>query len=246
MADEGAGKAWYKHWWGVILALCMWPVFLLWILWRGSNHAAFRTKFIGTVGVVLIAVVSLSVLATTANLQTSNVNLSTDSGQTTTTTTQPTNQSTPHVKAASVTTTTDTETQPIPFTTQNQNDASLPKGQTKVIQSGVNGVKTLTYKVTTTNGVQTAKTLTASVVTAQPVNQITAIGTYVAPAPTPTPTPTPQPVAPTQSCYPLTNGGNCYEPGEYCRTTDRGASGVAGDGESITCAYNNGWRWEPN
>jgi hypothetical protein len=43
----------------------------------------------------------------------------------------------------------------------------------------------------------------------------------------------------------MTNGGNCYEPGEYCRTSDRGASGVAGDGEKIICEDNNGWRWEP-
>jgi cytoskeletal protein RodZ len=47
------------------------------------------------------------------------------------------------------------------------------------------------------------------------------------------------------SCYPLTNGGNCYEPGEFCRESDHGVSGVAGDGERIVCADNDGWRWEP-
>jgi hypothetical protein len=47
------------------------------------------------------------------------------------------------------------------------------------------------------------------------------------------------------SCTPLTNGGKCYEPGEYCRDDDHGASGVAGDGEAITCEDNDGWRWEP-
>jgi hypothetical protein len=47
-------------------------------------------------------------------------------------------------------------------------------------------------------------------------------------------------------CYPLTNGGNCYEPGEYCRDSDHGVSGVAGDGEAITCLDNDGWRWEPS
>ncbi|MFI5035407.1 MAG: fibronectin type III domain-containing protein [Acidimicrobiales bacterium] len=46
-------------------------------------------------------------------------------------------------------------------------------------------------------------------------------------------------------CYPLTNGGNCYEPGEYCRDSDHGVTGVAGDGERILCRNNNGWRWEP-
>ena len=60
----------------------------------------------------------------------------------------------------------------------------------------------------------------------------------------PTTTTTSPPPAPA-ACYPLTNSGGCYEPGEYCRDADHGASGVAGDGEAITCEYNNGWRWEP-
>jgi hypothetical protein len=38
----------------------------------------------------------------------------------------------------------------------------------------------------------------------------------------------------------------CYEPGEYCRDSDHGSSGVAGDGEAITCEDNDGWRWEPS
>jgi hypothetical protein len=56
----------------------------------------------------------------------------------------------------------------------------------------------------------------------------------------------PKPVqSPSQSCYPLTNGGNCYEPGEFCRTSDHGASGLAGNGEAIECRDNNGWSWDP-
>jgi hypothetical protein len=55
----------------------------------------------------------------------------------------------------------------------------------------------------------------------------------------------PTSVAPA-SCHPLANTGNCYEPGEYCRDSDRGASGVTSDGEPITCEYNYGWRWEPS
>lgn len=50
---------------------------------------------------------------------------------------------------------------------------------------------------------------------------------------------------PASSCYPLSNSGTCYEPGEYCRDSDHGARGVAGDGEAIECEDNNGWRWEP-
>jgi hypothetical protein len=58
----------------------------------------------------------------------------------------------------------------------------------------------------------------------------------------PSPAASSQPAA---SCYPLTNSGHCYEPGEYCRNSDHGARGVAGDGERIVCADNGGWRWEP-
>ncbi|HJQ01430.1 MAG TPA: hypothetical protein VJ851_07510 [Jatrophihabitans sp.] len=64
-------------------------------------------------------------------------------------------------------------------------------------------------------------------------------------APTTAASPIQSTSAPVPSCYPLTNGGNCYEPGEFCRKSDHGASGIAGDGKPIVCTYNNGWRWEP-
>jgi len=66
------------------------------------------------------------------------------------------------------------------------------------------------------------------------------VETHTAPAEVPT---TQAPASP--SCYPLSNEGTCYEPGEYCRNSDHGATGVAGDGESIQCEDNDGWRWEP-
>jgi hypothetical protein len=66
------------------------------------------------------------------------------------------------------------------------------------------------------------------------------VATHTAPPAQPTPTHSAAP-----SCYPLTNGGNCYEPGEFCRKSDHGATGVAGDGKAIKCEDNNGWRWEP-
>lgn len=47
-------------------------------------------------------------------------------------------------------------------------------------------------------------------------------------------------------CYPISDEGTCYEPGEYCRYDDEGVTGVAGDGETITCQDNDGWRWEPS
>jgi hypothetical protein len=48
-----------------------------------------------------------------------------------------------------------------------------------------------------------------------------------------------------QSCHPLTDGGKCYEPGEFCRSGDHDVTGLAGDGKAIVCWDNDGWRWEP-
>jgi phosphatidylserine/phosphatidylglycerophosphate/cardiolipin synthase-like enzyme len=65
---------------------------------------------------------------------------------------------------------------------------------------------------------------------------------WSSPKPKPKPTPAPTPSGP--GCRPKTNAGNCYEPGEYCRKTDHGKRGVAGDGKPIVCEDKNGWRWE--
>jgi hypothetical protein len=69
--------------------------------------------------------------------------------------------------------------------------------------------------------------------------------TTAAPPAAPAPATTPA-AATSASCYPLSDEGTCYEPGEYCRDDDHGSSGVAGDGEAITCEDNDGWRWEPS
>ena len=65
------------------------------------------------------------------------------------------------------------------------------------------------------------------------------------PAPPALPATTPPAAPAPASCYPTTSSGHCYEPGEYCRKSDHGASGVAGDGKKIICEDNDGWRWEP-
>ena len=85
---------------------------------------------------------------------------------------------------------------------------------------------------------------------AAPLPETTARHTSAPAAAPPRPTTAAVPLrttaVPTASCYPLSNAGNCYEPGELCRKSDHGVTGVAGDGETITCQYNNGWRWEPS
>ncbi|MFU8876334.1 G5 domain-containing protein [Micromonospora sp. SL4-19] len=88
---------------------------------------------------------------------------------------------TPTAAAAPVVETrTVTETQKIPYQTRTVNDSSLPKGTKKVTTRGTPGVKTLTYQVTLTDGVQTAKKLIRSQVTTAPVTQVVRVGTKTA------------------------------------------------------------------
>lgn len=90
-----------------------------------------------------------------------------------------------------------TETQPIAFTEKTVNDSSLAKGTRQTRTAGVNGSKTLTYEVTYTNGVETGRKLVNEVVTQQPVNQLTAVGTKVAAQP---------PAPPVSTCDPNYSG----------------------------------------
>lgn len=70
--------------------------------------------------------------------------------------------------------------------------------------------------------------------------------TTAPPPPTPSTAPTlPPTTAGVASCTPLSDQETCYEPGDYCSDEDHGATGVAGDGEPITCEDYHGWRWEP-
>src|SRR5207249_490619 len=81
--------------------------------------------------------------------------------------------------------------------------------------------------------------------------------TSATPSPSPAPTPTEAPVAPPQApaqgpaapppapaaaagCYPLSNSGTCYQPGQFCRASDHGRTGRTADGRAIVCTNNNG------
>ncbi|GAA2748456.1 hypothetical protein GCM10010440_48860 [Kitasatospora cinereorecta] len=53
-----------------------------------------------------------------------------------------------------------------------------------------------------------------------------------------------QPTQPqAQGCHPLSNAGNCYKAGQYCRSSDHNVAGTDASGRAITCLDNNGWRW---
>ena len=68
----------------------------------------------------------------------------------------------------------------------------------------------------------------------------------VAPSSAAPPPPPPSSAVPAAGCHPLTPGGHCYEPGEYCPTADAGQTGVAGDGKTIVCVLESGrYHWHP-
>ena len=75
-------------------------------------------------------------------------------------------------------------TEVVPFETIEQPDATLPKGQTKVVQEGVNGEQIVFSEVTTADGKQSSKVIKTSI-TKQPVNRVIAVGTKEEVAPQP-------------------------------------------------------------
>ena len=84
-------------------------------------------------------------------------------------------------------------TEVVPFETIEQPDATLPKGQTKVVQEGVNGEQIVFSEVTTADGKQSSKVIKTSI-TKQPVNRVIAVGTKEDLATTPTQSETPKAV----------------------------------------------------
>lgn len=75
------------------------------------------------------------------------------------------------------TTQTQIETKDIPYETRLVHDPALPRGAKKVETPGVNGVETLRYLVTLTDGRPTDRKLIDAVVTRQPQHQVVALGT---------------------------------------------------------------------
>ena len=70
-----------------------------------------------------------------------------------------------------------TETQEIPFKKKTVEDSSLANGTRKIRTRGVPGVKTLTYEVTLTNGVESSRELLREEITKKPVTEVIVIGT---------------------------------------------------------------------
>lgn len=67
----------------------------------------------------------------------------------------------------------------IPFEKKTELDPTLPKGETKMKQEGVKGLKEVKEKVTYTNGNETAREMIDEKILEKPVDEITLVGTLV-------------------------------------------------------------------
>ncbi|MDQ1137177.1 cytoskeletal protein RodZ [Microbacterium sp. SORGH_AS 1204] len=71
----------------------------------------------------------------------------------------------------------------VPFEKSSVDDPTIMRGETRVTTAGVDGESTAVYRVTMTDGVETARVLVRESVTRAPVSEVTSVGTYDAPAP---------------------------------------------------------------
>ena len=67
----------------------------------------------------------------------------------------------------------------VKYSSKTSYSSALEKGTSKVTQKGVNGTKTVTYRDKVVNGTVRSTTVEKEVVTKQPVDEITTIGTFV-------------------------------------------------------------------
>lgn len=72
---------------------------------------------------------------------------------------------------------TETRTESIPYSTTTRKDSSMKKGHTKVVRSGINGQKKVTYKVIYVDGKEESRKVISSKTVKSPVNKIVKSGT---------------------------------------------------------------------
>lgn len=75
------------------------------------------------------------------------------------------------------------EKEVIKYSTSSVNDPNLTSGKTGIQTAGVNGEKTISYEVTTRDGKEISRVKKGEEITKSPINEVTTIGTYVAPPP---------------------------------------------------------------
>lgn len=123
------------------------------------------------------------------------------------------------IEAAKPVVKTETKTEVILFESTETDDSSITLGEKRISVQGVNGERTITYSVTYVKDNETARTKIKSEVTKQATNQVTLIGTYVAPVQTT------QSTSSSQNSSTISNvrtGATCND-GSHSDATGRGA-----------------------
>lgn len=143
--------------------LNMWQSVIAWV--RGLSIASKVVTGVATIGVA-------GAVATSTQAPT---------GATTQKTNTPT-QAKVEAKTPIYTISEITETEEVAFQRKTENSSTLALGGTETKQVGIKGVRTLTYRVSYKDGVQTNKELANDAITTQPIDEIVSVGTYVAPA----------------------------------------------------------------
>lgn len=172
-------------------------------------------RMLGATAVLCLALAGLAACTGDPDNTAGQLTEQTPVAETTTATAQPVPTPTTETPSPTPVTVTEqvTETRAIPYTKRNVYDSSLAKGVQRLRTPGVDGVKTLTYEVTTVDGVQTQKKLLREEVTRKPVAEVTVIGTKAPPKPQPKPKPKPEPKGgcdPNYSgCVPIASDVDC-------------------------------------
>lgn len=86
----------------------------------------------------------------------------------------------------------ESKTEEVAFQITKSTDATLPVGQEKVTRPGVKGVRTIVYTVTYTNNTETSRTVKSDSITTPAVDELVAVGGYVAPPTAPPVVPLPE------------------------------------------------------
>ena len=157
-----------------------------------------------------------------------------------TSSTPSTSQSRTKTAAPKVEVKTVTTTSAIPFTSSTIEDSSLASGTTQTRTEGVDGVMTHTVKVTYTDGVETSRSEPVDAITTEPINEVKAVGTYVAPVHTSTAVDCPN------GTY-VNSAGNTVCSPYASSSAPAGATAQCGDGtysfsqsRSGTCSHHSG------
>lgn len=94
--------------------------------------------------------------------------------------------SSPASVAAPIRTTADViETDSVPYQAVTADDGAMAAGTSAITTAGVPGTIERWYRVTYLDGVESSRELVSETVTIAPINEVTSIGTYVAPPPPP-------------------------------------------------------------